>query len=262
MRGLRSPLGFTATVNVQLAVATLQETVTVTGESPVVDTSATRVQQNFKLEQLQTIPNARDMWALLAVSPAVVMGRIDVGGNRAGTQTGYTAYGYNGQVRVLVEGINTTEGTGGAGFYFDYGSFEEVFLGTAGQGAEMPNPGVQSQFLGKSGGNKFQGEVYLDFENNDMQGSNLEGNIPQKWVYDPVTNTGGIRLGSNEITKYRDFNINVGGPSRGTRSGGTSRIAISSTRSRSRTSGSTRRSTPRPGTTRARARTRSTRTTS
>ena len=205
-------LGFTATVNVQLAVATLQETVTVTGESPVVDTSATRVQQNFKLEQLQTIPNARDMWSLLAVSPAVVMQRIDVGGNRAGTQTTYNAYGYNGQVRVLVEGINTTEGTGGAGFYFDYGSFEEVFLGTAGQGAEMPNPGVQSQFLGKSGGNNFQGEIYLDYENNSMQGSNLEGNIPERWVYDPVTNPSGIRLGSNEIDGYRDFNINVGGP--------------------------------------------------
>ena len=54
--GIDVSLGFTATVNVQLAVATLQETVTVTGESPVVDTSATRVQQNFKLEQLQTIP--------------------------------------------------------------------------------------------------------------------------------------------------------------------------------------------------------------
>ena len=172
-------LGFTATVNVQLAVATLQETVTVTGESPVVDTSATRIQQNYKLEQLQTIPNARDMWSLLAVSPAVVMQRIDVGGNRAGTQTTYNAYGYNGQVRVLVEGINTTEGTGGAGFYFDYGSFEEVFLGTAGQGAEMPNPGVQSQFLGKSGGNNFQGEIYLDYENNSMQGSNLEGTSPR-----------------------------------------------------------------------------------
>ena len=48
------------------------------------------------------------------------MARIDVGGNRAGTQTGYTAYGFSGQVRVLIEGINTTEGTGGAGFYFDY----------------------------------------------------------------------------------------------------------------------------------------------
>ena len=132
----------------------------------MIDTSATSVQQNFKIEQLNSIPNGRDMWALLAATPGVVMSRIDVGGNRAGTQTGYTAYGLTGQVRVSVEGINTTEGTGGAGFYFDYGSFEEVFLGVAGQGAEAATPGVQSQFLGKSGGNRFSGEFYQDCYNN------------------------------------------------------------------------------------------------
>src|SRR3954468_11842792 len=126
--GIQISLGFTANVNADLAVATLQETVTVTGASPVIDTSATRVQQNFKTEQLNSIPNGRDMWALLAATPGVVMTNIDVGGNRAGNQTGYRAYGLQGQVRVSVEGINTTEGTGGAGFYFDYGSFEEVFL--------------------------------------------------------------------------------------------------------------------------------------
>ena len=68
--GIQITLGFTANVNVELALATLQETVTVTGESPVIDTTATRIVQNFKLEQLQSIPNARDMWALLAVTPA------------------------------------------------------------------------------------------------------------------------------------------------------------------------------------------------
>jgi hypothetical protein len=206
-------MGFTAAVNVELAVASLQETVTVTGDSPVIDTSNTRVQQNFKLEQLQELPNARDLWALLAVTPGVGMGRIDVGGNRAGTQTGYTAYGYSGQNRVLVEGINTTEGTSGAGFYVDYGSFEEVFLGTIGQGAEMPTPGVQSQMLGKSGGNKFQGEFYQDYETNGMIGENILNNVPPKFLYDPVTNpSGNIRPHSNETLKYRDSNINVGGP--------------------------------------------------
>ena len=148
-----------------------------TGDSPVIDTSATRVQQNFKLEQLNSIPNGRDMWALLAATPGVVMSRIDVGGNRAGTQTGYTAYGLNGQVRTSVEGINTTEGTDGAGFYYDYGSFEEVFLGVAGQGAEAATPGVQSNFLGKSGGNRFSGEFYVDGYNNSFQGSNLTDEI-------------------------------------------------------------------------------------
>ncbi len=206
--GISIGLGFTAQVNVELALATLQETVTVSGSSPVIDTSTTRVQQNFKMEQLQSIPNGRDMWALLAVTPSVQMGRIDVGGNRAGTQTGYTAYGMSGQVRVLIEGINTTEGTGGAGFYFDYASLEEAFLGTSGQSAEMPNPGVQSQFIARSGSNTFQGEYHLDWYNNSLQGSN----IPAEYTVATAFNNSPIRAGSNEIQKYYDHDINVGGP--------------------------------------------------
>src|SRR5262245_29916238 len=206
--GIDIRLGFTAAINVELSVASLQETVTVSGESPVIDTSTTRVQQNFKLEQLQSLPNGRDMWALLAVTPSVMMGRIDVGGNRAGTQTGYTAYGFNGQVRVLIEGINTTEGTGGAGFYFDYASLDEAFLGTSGQTAEMPNPGVQSQFIAKSGGNQFAGEYHLDWYNNSLQGSN----IPDAYVAPTAFNNSPIREHSNEIQGYYDYDINQGGP--------------------------------------------------
>jgi hypothetical protein len=206
--GISISLGFTANVNVELALATLQETVTVSGASPVIDTTATRVVQNFKLDQLQSIPNSRDMWSLLAVTPSVQMGRIDVGGNRAGTQTGYTAYGQSGQVRVLIEGINTTEGTSGAGFYFDYSSLEEVFLGTSGQSAEMPNPGVQSQFIAKSGGNQFSGEYYQDWYNNSLQGSN----IPDAYTASTAFKNSPIRAHSNEIAKYWNSSLNVGGP--------------------------------------------------
>jgi hypothetical protein len=204
--GIQIALGFTANVNVTMQLATLQETVTVTGASPVIDTTATRVVQNFKLEELQSIPNARDMWSLLAVTPAVQMTRIDVAGNRAGTQTGYSAYGFGGQVRVSIEGINTTEGTGGAGFYFDYSSLEEVFLGTSGQSAEMPNPGVQSQFIAKSGGNQFSGEYYLDWYNNSLQGANIPDAYIRGDRWAP------IREHSNEIDRYYDTAINVGGP--------------------------------------------------
>jgi hypothetical protein len=206
--GISITLGFTANVNVELALATLQETVTVSGASPVIDTSATRIQQNFKMEQLQSLPNARDMWALLAVTPGVAVNRIDVGGNRAGTQAGYTAYGMSGQVRVLIEGINTTEGTGGAGFYFDYASLEEAFLGTSGQSAEMPNPGVQSQFIARSGSNQFQGEYHLDWYNNSFQGSNL----PDSYTVPTAFNNSPIREHANEVDKYYDHDINAGGP--------------------------------------------------
>jgi hypothetical protein len=210
--GIEIRLGFTATINVELTVASLQETVTVTGESPVIDTSTTRTQQNFKMEQLQSLPNARDMWALLAVTPGVSVNRIDVGGNRAGTQAGYTAYGFTGQVRVLIEGINTTEGTGGAGFYFDYASLEEAFLGTAGQTAEMPNPGVQSQFIAKSGGNKFAGEYHLDWYNNSFQGKNLPASYTAPDAFKGTNGSNRILPGANEILGYYDHDINAGGP--------------------------------------------------
>jgi hypothetical protein len=206
--GIQISLGFTANVNADMTLASLQETVTVSGASPVIDTSATRVQQNFKLAQLESIPNGRDMWSLLAATPGVIMSNIDVGGNRAGTQTGYRAYGLSGQVRTSVEGINTTEGTGGAGFYYDYGSFEEVFMGVAGQGAEAATPGVQSNFLGKSGSNKFSGEFYVDGYNNSFQGSNLSEQYTK-----PTSQGGyGFREGSNEVLKYYDVNFNLGGP--------------------------------------------------
>src|SRR5688500_2534207 len=172
--GIRITLGFNAQVNVALNVASLQETVTVSGASPVIDTSATRIQTNYDQQMLTSIPNARDMWSLLATTPSVTLNRIDVGGSTAGTQTTYFSYGYSGQNRPLIEGINTTEGTAAAGFYLDYGSFEEVFIGAAGTSAEMPNPGVLTQVVSKSGGNNFSVNVYYDYENEKIQGRNLE----------------------------------------------------------------------------------------
>ena len=82
-------------------------------------------------------------------------------------------YGFSGQVRVLIDGINVTEGNGGSGFYFDYSSLEEVFIGVQGQSAEMPNPGVQIQFMGSPAAISSVASTTLDFNNNALQGSNI-----------------------------------------------------------------------------------------
>jgi Carboxypeptidase regulatory-like domain len=211
--GIRITLGFNAQVNVQLAVATLQETVTVSGQSPVIDTSATRMQTNYDQQMLASLPNARDMWSLLATTPSVTLNRVDVGGATMGTQTTYFAYGYSGQNRPLIEGINTTEGTAAAGFYLDYGSFEEVFIGAAANSAEMPNPGVLTQFVGKSGGNQLGLSLYYDFEDGDIQARNLtdEQAFP---IGTPAAQRAGraIREDSNRLASYKNLNIGVGGP--------------------------------------------------
>jgi hypothetical protein len=203
---IRVTLGFNAAVNVKLGVATLQETVTVSGESPTIDTTATRIQTNYDQEKLASLPNARDMWSLLATTPSVMLNRVDVGGSTAGTQTTYFAYGYTGQNRPLIEGINTTEGTSAAGFYLDYGSFEEVFIGAAGNSAEMPNPGVITQFVSKSGGNNFSVNVYYDYENERFQSRNLDAGqtLP--------TPGATIRPDGNRLAGYYNLNLGVGGP--------------------------------------------------
>jgi hypothetical protein len=193
-------IAFTATVNVQLQVATLNETVTVTGASPVVDTQNTQVQTNFTQEMIKSLPNARDIWALIAVAPGTTMGSFDVGGSRAGTQTGYSAYGRGDQVRVQVDGANSTEDTGGTG-YFNYGAFEEVSIGTDSNDASMPTPGVQINAVVKSGGNQFRGDLYLDLMTSEMQGTNVTDELRRK----------GLGEG-DRITKYYDPNIGVGGP--------------------------------------------------
>jgi hypothetical protein len=203
--GIRITLGFNAQVNVQLGVATLQETVTVSGESPVIDTSATRVQTNYNQQQLASIPNARDMWSLLSTTPSVTLNRVDVGGATMGTQTTYFAYGYSGQNRPLVEGINTTEGTSAAGFYLDYGSFEEVFIGAAGNSAEMPNPGVLTQFVSKSGGNNLSLNLYYDFETESIQSTNLTDE--QVAPFTAIRDKNG-----NRLSDYKNLNVGVGGP--------------------------------------------------
>ena len=80
--GIRVVINQTLTVDQQLQLASLQETVTVTGESPIVDTSTTTMGTNFTKELLTEIPNARDIWAAMSQAPGLQMTSYDVGGSR------------------------------------------------------------------------------------------------------------------------------------------------------------------------------------
>ena len=109
---IRVDLGFTATLNVQMAVGTVEANVTVTGASPVVDVASTRVTTTFDAPMLASLPSgSRDYWALLSETPALKLTRVDVGGNSAGSQSSYYAYGTTGQNWPMIEGINSTQGT-------------------------------------------------------------------------------------------------------------------------------------------------------
>jgi|RhiMethySRZTD1v2_1073278.scaffolds.fasta_scaffold12054_3 hypothetical protein len=199
--GIIVGIGFNAAVNVQLAVANVSETITVSGESPVVDTKNTNIQTNVTQEMLNSIPNARDIWTVIGQSPGMMVSNFDVGGSRAGTQTGFSAFGFSDQVRIQVDGVNTTEGTGGAGFYYDYGSFAEIQLGTDGNDAQAATPGVQLNAIIKSGGNKLKGNFHYDYENENLQSKNITPELQQKGAGE-----------GTRILLYRDPNFDIGGP--------------------------------------------------
>ena len=85
--------GFNAELNAKLDISTVQETVTVTGSSPVVDTQSTTISSSFTKEQLEKIPNARDPWVIVEQTPGMIMSGVNVGGNLSGQQTGFSAMG-------------------------------------------------------------------------------------------------------------------------------------------------------------------------
>ena len=202
-------LGFNADIDAELRVATLEETVTVTGESPVVDVASTEISTSFSAEKLANLPGARDFWAILANSPAVEVQRIDVGGSRAGTQTGYAAYDNKStQHRPMVEGMIMTEGRGGALFYYDFGSMDEVSVQTGTHNADMGWPGVQTQFIAKSGGNEYHGTSRADYQCGKWQAVNID----QRQLDLGVVGGEAVEAqDTNRMHRYWDFNADIGG---------------------------------------------------
>jgi hypothetical protein len=164
----------TITVDVGLDVATVAETVTVTGESPVVDVRNTALSNEFTVEELQDVPSATDVWAVLTQTPGVRMRGYDVGGSHKSQQVGYESFGIRNQNRVLSDGVDSTEGTGGTGFYYDYYSVEEFTTAAAGSDVEMSTPGSLIMMTMKSGGNEFSGLYHADYEGESFVSDNVD----------------------------------------------------------------------------------------
>jgi hypothetical protein len=211
--GVRVVINQTLTVDQQLNVATLQETVTVTGASPVVDSSTTQVGTNFTKELLTEIPNARDIWAAMAQAPGIQMSSYDVGGSRTGSQTGFLTYGFSQQNQTKIEGIDTTEGTDANAGYFDFGSFDEFQVGGAGSGADSFGGGTNMSITVKSGGDRFSGNWYSDWQGD----ATISDNVPDAFKVANQRDDDGYYSRTaltrgNPIDRQYDINFNLGGP--------------------------------------------------
>ena len=175
---VRLTVGFTARVDIVLKVGSLQESVTVSGQSPVVDVSSTNAATQFTKEALDTLPTSRNgLTSLLAQAPGA-RSQWDVGGGAMTEQPVFRVFGQGGEPWPQVEGVvGGTMGTNGAGNYTDYSAVEEASVSTLGNDAEMPTRGIQIQAIVKSGGNQFHGGAFYDQQPSGFQSNNLDDTL-------------------------------------------------------------------------------------
>src|SRR4030095_15396296 len=165
-------VGFSAQVNAQLGISTVQETITVTRESPIVDTRNTGTKQTFTNELLQSIPSARDPWVILQQTTGIAMDRENVGGNMSGQQSNYVSRGghpFNN--KWSVDGVDITDlaAPGASPTYYDFDAFEEMTINTGGVDVTQQTGGVGINLVTKSGSDRFRGSSRFYQTNHNLE---------------------------------------------------------------------------------------------
>ncbi len=202
--------GFNAEINAKLEISTVQETVTVTGASPVVDTQSTTLSASFTKDALEKIPNARDPWVIVEQTPGMIMSGVNVGGNLSGQQTSFSAMGSGTNQQWNINGAVVSDIASGnsSPTYYDFDSFEEIQITTAGADASQQGAGVQVNFITRSGSNKLTG--FGRFYNTNDKCFGELGHCQAINVTDDLRNRGAA--GGNPIQNIRDMGAQLGGP--------------------------------------------------
>jgi len=200
--GIVISAGFEARVDAVLKLSAVQETITVSGQSPVIDVTTTTVSSNLTHELLDTIPTSRSIGEAIAMAPGVrYSGAIDVGGNRTGQfATGGSNFGSN-QQSPFLEGINTRLFDGGSMAYLDQRALDEIQVTAVGSSAEFATPGVAWTGIVKSGGNDFHGLGSYDGQYPSLQSTNVDDALKKQ----------GVDPSGNSIKSYYDFTGQLGG---------------------------------------------------
>ena len=205
---VRISAAFVATVNGKLEVGSVSESITVTGQSPTVDTKSNVQQTVMNQEILEGVPTGRDPWSLAKLIPGVQVATYDVGGTQSMQQSSMSAHGSNtNDVTYNIDGasVNWPGGGGGATMlYYDQGMFEEVNYMTSAIPAEVMAGGVSINMVTKDGGNKWKGQVRYTFGNDSLQATNHEQAAAD------AAKVGNEFLG-NPTKKTYDFNFAGGG---------------------------------------------------
>src|SRR5688572_3338218 len=198
------------TINADMRVGAVEETVTVTGATPVVDTqTSTKREVVLADEVLAAVPVTRTYGSVLAMVPGVQSLTLDVNSTQSvgGTATNFffTSRGGRGnEGTVQVDGMNVGSAFGGGGvssFAYDFVNAQEVQVTVAGGMGETDRGGPAFNIIPKTGGNTFSGTAFFSTAGEWSQGSNLDDDLRRVGITEPPG-----------LIKNYDTNLAVGGP--------------------------------------------------
>ena len=202
--GIELPSDFTATINAELKVGALEESITVASTSPVVDVSSTVHTQVLNREALDALPTGRTIQGLGQLVVGIALNIPDVGGSRAMQQTYMSTHGMTtANTTILVDGmmVNGLQADGAVQSYFNDAMNQEVSYQTSGIGADTSAGGVRLNMIPREGGNRFSGSFFSSWKDGKWQGDNFTQELRDRGLTSP-----------SAIDRIADFNISQGGP--------------------------------------------------
>ena len=204
--GIELTGSFTATVNVDLKVGAVAETVVVTGETPVVDVVNAKQQETVTSETLDAIPSARLYHSIATLVPGVsVSGSQDVGGLAGPVTVTFNMRGGPGnEGRLTLDGLSLGASLNGTGVSYtvaDVPNAQEIVFTTAGALGELEVGGPAMNLVPRQGGNRFSGSFFGNWANDSLQTSNYTDAIRAAGLNAP-----------NLMQKIWDTSGAIGGP--------------------------------------------------
>src|SRR3954471_306487 len=194
----------TVTINAELKVGGVAETITVTGATPIVDIQSTTKQTVFNHELIDALPTNRTTQGLGALVPGAVTPAGNVGGAASEPLNGITSVHGLGDTRVMVNGVTTGTLMGGQSVDMSFrnpAASVEVSFDTAGASADGATGGTRVNYIPRDGGNTFRATFFGSYSNSGLQG----GNFTQR-----VKDLGLTTVNSNK--RNWDYNPGAGGP--------------------------------------------------
>jgi hypothetical protein len=201
---LELPADFTMTVNAELKVGAVEETVLVAGVSPTVDVQTTTRSQVLNRETLDSIPTGRTIQGMGQLVVGVSLNIPDVGGSRAMQQTYMSTHGLGAsQTTVQVDGlmVNGLDGDGAVQNYFNSSMSQEMVYTTSGANADVAGGGVRLNMIPRDGGNRVNGSVFGGYQQKSFQSDNLTDELKARHLTTP-----------DGIDKLSNVEGSIGGP--------------------------------------------------